>query len=96
MSEGRSPLAQELDELRERGRLRSVPSLERPAPGRVKRAGRELIDLSSNDYLGLSRHPALSEAACEAALRRGTGSGGSRLMSGGLVLHEELEAALAE
>ncbi len=57
--------------------------------------GRILVDFSSNDYLGLSRHPALREGAFRAIEAWGAGSGASRLMSGDLALHHELEDALA-
>ena len=57
--------------------------------------GQPLLDLASNDYLGLSQHPALKAAAAAAAEREGTGSGGSRLVSGSRPVHDELEGALA-
>jgi 8-amino-7-oxononanoate synthase len=55
-----------------------------------------LIDLASNDYLGLSRHPAVTAAAVAAVQAYGAGSGGSRLVTGSTELHQQLEAALAE
>ncbi len=55
-----------------------------------------LLDLASNDYLGLSRHPALVEAAREAATSEGVGAGGSRLVSGSRPVHQALERALAQ
>ncbi|MEY9925495.1 8-amino-7-oxononanoate synthase [Catenulispora sp. GP43] len=54
-----------------------------------------LIDLAGNDYLGLTRHPEVVEAAVEAVRRWGTGSTGSRLVTGTTELHAELEASLA-
>ncbi|WP_280317550.1 8-amino-7-oxononanoate synthase [Nocardia wallacei] len=54
------------------------------------------IDLASNDYLGLSRHPEVVEGAVEAVRTWGTGSTGSRLVTGTTVAHEQLEAELAE
>jgi len=59
------------------------------------RGGREYVDFSSNDYLGLSGHPALVRAAKEALEAFGVGAGASRLMSGDLSIHHELEAAVA-
>ncbi len=53
------------------------------------------IDLSSNDYLGLSRDPRVKQAAVEAIETFGTGARGARLMSGTLAVHEELEHELA-
>jgi 8-amino-7-oxononanoate synthase len=60
----------------------------RPANDRV-------LDLAGNDYLGLSRDPAVTAAAADAALQWGAGSGASRLVTGSLALHEQLEDALA-
>ncbi|MFS3130101.1 8-amino-7-oxononanoate synthase [Nocardioides sp. Bht2] len=53
------------------------------------------IDLAGNDYLGLSRHPAVTEAAADAARRWGAGARASRLVTGTLALHQELEDELA-
>jgi len=53
------------------------------------------VDLAGNDYLGLSRHPAVIEAGVEALRVWGAGSTGSRLVSGSTTLHAELEEALA-
>ncbi len=75
-----------------RRRLRPVEPLD---GGRVRLDGRELIDLSSNDYLGLSRHPALIERSREWASRYGAGAGASRLMRGTFDLHAAVEAKLA-
>jgi 8-amino-7-oxononanoate synthase len=58
--------------------------------------GREIVNFSSNNYLGLANHPALAAAAKEAIDRYGCGSGASRLISGNMTLHEELEGRLAE
>lgn len=54
-----------------------------------------LLDLAGNDYLGLSTHSAVVERAVAATRRFGAGAGASRLVSGTLSLHEELESALA-
>lgn len=61
----------------------------------AKIQGREVILLCSNDYLGLSSHPALREAAARAMERYGFGSGASRLISGTSPLHIELEERIA-
>lgn len=55
-----------------------------------------MIDLAGNDYLGLSRHPGVRRAAADAALDWGGGAGASRLVTGTLDLHTELEAELAD
>ncbi len=57
--------------------------------------GREVISLSSNDYLGLTHHPRLRAAALRAVEAFGAGSGAVRTIAGTMTLHEELEAALA-
>jgi 8-amino-7-oxononanoate synthase len=57
--------------------------------------GAAVLDLASNDYLGLSGDPRLAEGAAQAARTWGTGSTGSRLVTGTTALHEELEEALA-
>ena len=87
-----------LNQQRERGGLRSLRPVMRRGKGRLTLAGdeaRELLDFSSNDYLGLAEHPALIAAAQEGLRRFGAGSGAARLMSGDLVLHHELEEAVA-
>lgn len=61
----------------------------RPAHDRV-------LDLAGNDYLGLSRDPAVTAAAADAALLWGAGAGASPLVTGSLALHQQLEDALAD
>uniref|UniRef100_A0A7C3WKU2 8-amino-7-ketopelargonate synthase n=1 Tax=Desulfobacca acetoxidans TaxID=60893 RepID=A0A7C3WKU2_9BACT len=63
--------------------------------GRVKVGGRVLLNLSSNDYLGLALDPRLTAAAGAAAKRWGVGAGASRLVAGHFALHEAVEAKLA-
>ncbi|MPS67857.1 MAG: 8-amino-7-oxononanoate synthase [Novosphingobium sp.] len=63
--------------------------------GRIRRGGRELIDFSSNDYLGLARHPLLIERARAWTEALGTGSGASRLVTGTSEAHLALEARIA-
>lgn len=58
-------------------------------------APREMMLLSSNNYLGLTTHPRVIAAHCEAAMRFGTGSGSAPFASGTSVLHRQLEQALA-
>lgn len=79
----------------EQGILRKL----RPASGRkngqIYFDGKKYIDLSSNDYLGLTGHPKLIEAAKKALDEFGTGTGASRLLSGDLDIHHRLEGSLA-
>lgn len=61
----------------------------------VERDGRRLVSFSCNDYLGLSSHPALAEAARAAIAQYGVGAGASRLVTGNHPLYDALEARLA-
>jgi len=61
----------------------------------AERGGRRLLSFSCNDYLNLSRHPAIIKAAVEAAQRYGVGAGASRLVTGNHPLYDELESRLA-
>jgi glycine C-acetyltransferase/8-amino-7-oxononanoate synthase len=88
-------VAARLEELRERGLHRRLRLIEGPQGPRVTLDGREVLLLCSNDYLGLASDPRVREAAAEAALRFGAGSGASRLISGNMAIHTELEEALA-
>jgi 8-amino-7-oxononanoate synthase len=63
---------------------------------RPRDAGAAHLDLASNDYLGLARHPEVTRAAARAATVWGAGATGSRLVTGTTRLHAELEEALAE
>lgn len=63
---------------------------------RPRAAGSQLLDLASNDYLGLSTHPDVVAAAQAALSAFGAGSTGSRLVTGSTTLHDALEQALAE
>jgi len=62
---------------------------------RPREADAEPLDLASNDYLGLTRHPEVTSAAADAARRWGGGATGSRLVTGSTALHAELERELA-
>jgi len=87
--------AQGLSDLAAKGRLRRLRSFG-PAPaGRCCLDGRELINFSSNDYLGLARHPALAARACDWAERYGAGATASRLVCGNLAPYAQVEQRLA-
>jgi len=73
--------------------MRNLESFSGP---RVKINGREMIMLGSNNYLGLTNHPKVKEAAIKAIKKYGIGSGGARLLSGTFGLHEELEKEIAK
>ena len=85
-------------ELKEQEQLHLLRGLVRIGSGqgpRVLLDGREVILLCSNNYLGLAEHPSLARAACQALERFGAGTGASRLVSGNMDLHEELEHHIA-
>lgn len=86
----------ELDHLREQGLYRSLRQISSHSPPRITLEGKEFINFSSNDYLGLSHHPALAEAATRAITDHGTGSTASRLICGSLELFHQLEEKIAE
>lgn len=88
-------LARGLSEIRERGLARSVRDMQSGPGPRVEFAGRKVLLMASNDYLGLANDPKVKERAARALLQWGTGSGGSRLTTGSMTLHGELEARLA-
>ncbi len=85
----------ELQALAGRGMLRTLRTVAGAQGPRIELDGREVLLLCSNNYLGLAGHPRLAEAAAAAALKYGAGSGASRLISGTMTLHEELEARIA-
>jgi 8-amino-7-oxononanoate synthase len=88
-------LDRRLEELRRQDLFRELRRVDSPQSARIRSGGREFINFSSNDYLGLADHPALKEAAIAAVERFGCGSGASRLICGSLAPHHELEEALA-
>ena len=88
-------LTGELDGLKERGVFIRPRVLESEQKATVVMDGREVITLSSNNYLGLTVHPRLRQAAIEAIERYGVGSGAVRTIAGTMTLHNELEEKLA-
>lgn len=84
-----------LSDLESQGRRRRLRAVEPLPAGRVRVHGREIVNFSSNDYLGLSRHPEMIERAREWAARFGAGSGASRLVTGHLEAIERIEAKIA-
>lgn len=79
----------------EEGLLRRLKPISFRKAGRISCGGKEYIDFSSNDYLGLSGHPKLIEAAKAALDEFGAGSSASRLLSGSLDIHHRLEEEVA-
>ena len=89
-------LAEELDSLKADGLLIHPRTLEGPQRARARFDGRDVINLASNNYLGLADHPRLNEAASRAALDLGAGSGAVRTIAGTMTLHHELERRFAD
>jgi glycine C-acetyltransferase len=88
-------ITKRLDELKDQGIYRRLTVLESPAGARCKINGKEVINLSSNNYLGLANHPRLIKAAKDAIDKWGVGAGAVRTIVGNMTIHEELEAKLA-
>lgn len=95
MSRFDSFFAAALDRIDRAGQRRTLRPAALVKGGRVRRDGHELIDFSSNDYLGLARHPLLIERAREWTEAHGTGSGASRLVTGTSAAHLVIEARIA-
>jgi len=89
-------IAAELQSVKDAGLYRQLHRVEGDQGSTLALDGREVINFSSNNYLGIANHPALAAAAKAAIDRYGCGSGASRLISGNMTLHEELEAKLAQ
>ena len=87
-------MSRPLDRVRRELAARQAAGLERRL--RPRNADDAVLDLAGNDYLGLSRHPAVVAAAAAAAHSWGSGSTGSRLVTGSTTLHAELERDLAD
>ncbi len=88
-------LRDELHQLAEQGLLLHPRTLEGPTGGRARFDGREVINLASNNYLGLANHPRMNEAAARAARELGAGSGAVRTIAGSMTMHRELEERFA-
>jgi len=88
-------LTAKLAEIEHSGLYRRLRSVSGAQESVVTLDGREVLLLSSNNYLGLANHPALKHAAREAIEQYGCGAGASRLISGDMSLHRELERRLA-
>ncbi|NJB67160.1 8-amino-7-oxononanoate synthase [Desulfobaculum xiamenense] len=89
-------VAAELSRMREQSLLREMPLVDRGVDRFIDHAGQRLLNLASNNYLGLAGHPALREAAADAARDLGAGSGASRIVTGTFALYDALERELAE
>lgn len=89
-------LQNELNNLRNENLYRALRCVEGRQGPTITIGGRKFINLSSNNYLGLSNHPALVSAVIAVVKKYGAGAGASRLMSGTTRLHMEIERRIAE
>lgn len=89
-------LVEELNALKEAGLYRPLKELQSPQKPRSVINGREVINLSSNNYLGLADDPRLKQAMIEGTEKWGAGSGAVRTIIGTMTIHNELERKLAE
>jgi 8-amino-7-oxononanoate synthase len=85
----------ELARLEQAGLRRSLEALDGPQGPRVSIQGAQLVNFSSNDYLGLCGDPRLAAAAAATLTTHGTGTGASRLLAGNTALHHALESRVA-
>src|SRR5688572_16304884 len=88
-------LANELESLRQQGLYRKLRILEGKPEAHTTFDHKSVVNLSSNNYLGLTTHPKLIKAAEDAVAKYGVGSGAVRTISGTMAMHMELERRLA-
>ena len=88
-------LSRELDSLKQQGLYRHLRILEGEQSHKTTFDHRQVVNLSSNNYLGLTTHPTLRERALEAVRQLGVGSGSVRSIAGTMAIHMELERRLA-
>ncbi|WP_345238897.1 glycine C-acetyltransferase [Pontibacillus salipaludis] len=89
-------LQTELEEMKDQGTYRELIPLESAQGSRVTIKGKDVIQLSSNNYLGLTSHPRLKQAAEDAVKEYGVGTGSVRTIAGTLSMHEDYERKLAK
>src|SRR6202022_2435024 len=88
-------LAAQLNELKQKGTFYKLRVLEDQQEPECTFDGKKVINLASNNYLGLTTHPKLREAALEATRNYGVGSGAVRTIAGTMKIHMELEEKIA-
>src|SRR6266571_3305981 len=89
-------LSTELDSLKSQGLYRQLRVLEGEQKAKTTFDHRQVVNLSSNNYLGLTTHSTLREAALDATRKFGVGSGSVRTIAGTMEIHMELERRLAD
>ncbi|HVN05226.1 MAG TPA: glycine C-acetyltransferase [Bryobacteraceae bacterium] len=96
MSDPLAHLSEQLDAWKRAGTYQRLRVLESASAAESRFDGKDVINLASNNYLGLTTHPKLREAALEATRRYGVGSGAVRTISGTMSLHMQLEERIAQ
>ncbi len=91
-----SYLGDQIADWKKTGTYQRLRILEGPSAAESRFDGKDVINLASNNYLGLTTHPKLIEAAIEATRKYGAGSGAVRTISGTMDLHMELERRIAK
>src|SRR5579871_2433300 len=95
MSNPLAYLGEQIDAWKRAGTYQRLRVLESESAAESRFDGRDVINLASNNYLGLTTHPRLRAAAIEATRRYGVGSGAVRTISGTMSLHMQLEEHIA-
>src|SRR5262245_7372284 len=90
-----SHLTEQLDQWRAEGTYQRLRILQSESAAESRFDGKDVINLASNNYLGLTTHPKLREAALDAVRRFGVGSGAVRTISGTMAIHMQLEERIA-
>ncbi len=91
-----SNLEQKVNELKTTGVYRELPVNEGPCEAIIRLNGHDVINLSSNNYLGFSNHPRIKKAAQNAIEKYGVGAGAVRTIVGNMDIHEELDRVIAK
>jgi len=90
-------IRREIEAMRQAGKFKETPAIAGPMGPTVRlEDGREVVNLCSNNYLGLANHPLVIAAAQDAMKRHGHGTASVRFICGTMSIHRELEAAIAE
>ncbi|MCW5945659.1 MAG: glycine C-acetyltransferase [Fimbriimonadales bacterium] len=89
-------LAEQIQSLKDQHLYKKPRILDTPASGSVVMDGKNVVNLSSNNYLGLANHPKVRQAAMDALEKWGVGAGAVRWIGGTMRVHEELEERLAK
>ena len=89
-------LEEKIEQLKEEGVYRTLPISQGPCEAELYLNGKKVINLSSNNYLGLANHPRVKQASIKAVEKYGVGAGAVRTIVGNMDIHEELDHIIAE